>query len=143
MYPVCKQQNHAAALLSSVYLVQKQHRIEKPIPSIHVREVPNGFQVLFTNQIPIESIPSVQRQSIRDKRISHHTRDPTIVFSLTIWRIETMEGKVIDFMLPFSYGVYSDITAIQQDALIANSRQGNKWGNVLNRNELSLYVFFT
>jgi hypothetical protein len=115
---------HISSLIMSVMYPISRIRLENHVGLIRVKELPVGFRVLSAEAALIESLSNDLKQDIRKVLLSNQTNIPERVWCVAMFEVESINAT--NNCVPFcaySFGTNSNLAAIQDKAVIDNSRQ--------------------
>jgi hypothetical protein len=90
---------------------------------LRLKELPDGFQVLFAEAALIDSLKPAHRKTILDFILSNQTNHPEMVCCMAMFKVESAEAAKCSFFASYGLGPYSNLAAIKEIAAIDNEHR--------------------
>jgi hypothetical protein len=111
-----------SSLVKSVMYPISRLRLESHVVVIHVKELSNGFRVLSTEAVSIESLTAERAQSARDIILASETDHPEDVCCGAILEVESIDAAY-DCFYCCGLGKYTNLASIQDKAANLNGHR--------------------
>jgi hypothetical protein len=98
-------------------------RLGSHVAVFRLKELPSGFRVISGEAVLIDSLSSEAVRIIRDNILSLEANQPGKICCMAMYNVEEIGYSNTSFFEGYSFGDYSDLASLQDDASFAKVHQ--------------------